>query len=450
MSSRLLLPVCLAACSLCLAACADPVLHGLDAGLDAGAGEDAADAADGTADADEAADGGDGGARCEAIAVLERGELTVDGELREVVLGACERHRYTFVAAYPARLELELEVDEPLGAARALLLYPDAEAGEPPIAALSALEPGEPAVGPLAVPRSGELVIELAAFEPERTGRYRLCLRCAEGCELECTRFPIVLVHGWTGWDEIGSYTYFYGVPDHLERRGYAIYVASLDPYNSVELRSGQLAAQVEATLADARARKVDLIAHSQGGLDSRRLISTLGFGDRISALVTVSTPHRGTPLTDVALGVLPGPGEEALAFLLEWLGATAVGSQSDAIASFESMTVQFVVEDFNPANPDDDRVAYVSYAGRTCPLGISCGDVCDVEIRWSYDLLWLLAGANDGVVPVDSAVWGDYRGEIPADHFDEIGQLLGVTGPNFDHQVFYLQLARDLAAEGH
>ena len=135
---------------------------------------------------------------------------------------------------------------------------------------------------------------------------------------------------------------------------------------------------------------------------------------------------------------------------MLELLGATAVGSESDAEASFESMTTSYVQDTFNPANPDDPRVSYVSYKGKTCPLGITCGDVCDVEIRWSYDLIYLQAGDNDGIVPVSSASWGDDRGELAADHFDEVGQLFGITGPNFDHEEFYSGVALDLALEGH
>jgi triacylglycerol esterase/lipase EstA (alpha/beta hydrolase family) len=60
------------------------------------------------------------------------------------------------------------------------------------------------------------------------------------------------------------------------------------------------------------------------------------------------------------------------------------------------------------------------------------------------------MAGDNDGMVPTKSAHWGDFRGEIPADHFDEVGQLFGITSPNFDHRDFYLGRARDLASEGH
>ncbi len=72
------------------------------------------------------------------------------------------------------------------------------------------------------------------------------------------------------------------------------------------------------------------------------------------------------------------------------------------------------------------------------------------MEIRWSYDLISTMDGDKDGIVPVASGIWGKFQGTLPADHFDEVGQLLGVTGPNCDHIEFYRMVAEELAARGH
>ncbi len=389
------------------------------------------------------------GCGIEDLAVLEAGALAPGERLEGLTLDPCFMHRLRLVL--PAGMEVELEVT-PRGVfpVVAAVTYPDTMSWDRAIRVVRAERWGEPEALTFEVPRSGELVVMIRTTALEASQRYDVALRCLSGCDRETTRYPIVLVHGWTGFDEIGPLDYFYGIPALLEERGYPVSVAVLDPYNSIEVRSEQLAPQVDEALERGRALKVNIIAHSQGGLDSRRLISTLGYGDRVSALVTVATPHRGTPLCDVALGLLPGAGEEALWFLLNLIGATVMGRESDAEASFLSLSEDYVQNVFNPANPDDRRVDYISWMGRTCLYGISCDDVCDVEIRWSYDLIYLLAGDNDGIVPVSSGPWGDYRGEIPADHFDEVGQLFGVTNDHFDHEEFYLGRARDLAAEGH
>ncbi len=445
--------------ALALAGCEDVGLQPWDGGPDAADATDEPDLQDDGADDGAPGEEGqeaDGPPACDpgAPALEELGELA-QGEARAgVPLAACAEHRYTLVAARGQTLELALAPDAALGRARLVVTYPDDPDWSAGLAQVSALDPGQPARLRLSPPRSGELVLLVRPFPGHGPGSYDLGLICLDGCDLETTRFPLVLVHGWTGWSNLGPYTYFYGVEELLTGRGYPVFVASLDPYNSVEVRSAQLAAQVEGFLAEGRARRLSLVAHSQGGLDSRRVASALGYADRVAAIFTISTPHHGTPLCDVALGYLPGPAQDILTFLLEWLGATAVGAESDAMASFEAMTTARVEEVFNPENPDDPRVLYRSWAGHTCSLGLSCGDMCDVEIQLAYDLLWAMGHTNDGIVPVDSAVWGEYQGEIPADHFDEVGQLLGMTGPNpdgpdFDHLEFYLGLARQLRDAG-
>ena len=47
---------------------------------------------------------------------------------------------------------------------------------------------------------------------------------------------------------------------------------------------------------------RVVIIAHSMGGLDARYMISRLGMDDRVTALVTITTPHRGSPYADWCL----------------------------------------------------------------------------------------------------------------------------------------------------
>ena len=60
-----------------------------------------------------------------------------------------------------------------------------------------------------------------------------------------------------------------------------------------------------------------------------------------------------------------------------------------------------------------------------------------------------LAAGDNDGLVPVESAKWGDYQGTVPADHMDEVGQIADLFNPAFDHKAFYLGEIRRMAALG-
>ena len=70
--------------------------------------------------------------------------------------------------------------------------------------------------------------------------------------------------------------------------------------------------------------------------------------------------------------------------------------------------------------------------------------------------LVWSIVGhgdgdANDGVATVASAKHGLFRGCIPADHMDEVGQVQDTYDPatGWDHLRFYRNVAFDLAARG-
>ena len=47
---------------------------------------------------------------------------------------------------------------------------------------------------------------------------------------------------------------------------------------------------------------KVILMGHSMGGLDARYAVSKLGMDRHVAAVVTISTPHRGSPFADWVL----------------------------------------------------------------------------------------------------------------------------------------------------
>ena len=157
--------------------------------------------------------------------------------------------------------------------------------------------------------------------------------------------------------------------------------------------------------------------------------------------MITLGTPHQGTPFTDIALGLIPGPAEQVLVFLLNFLGA-AQSQQSDVEASLYTLSETFMQGEFNSTYVDDPRVKYWSWMGHTCVGGIGCQDVLDPLLLFSYELI---PGDNDGLVPEESAKWGEFLGLIPADHIDQIGQIGGLTSPNYDHIQFFRDNARML-----
>lgn len=376
--------------------------------------------------------------------LVER-EYLAPGQSRQgETLPACDDHVWWVSGATASELTISISASAPVEVA---INYPDTPSFD---AALLSTTLNSPGGLEFAVPRSGEFAVivhaQNPADDPQLVLEYDISVACTNNCGLETTRFPIVLVHGWTGFENIGPLTYFFGVRQDLEQLGYPIAVAVLDPYNSVDVRGPQLAEFVASTLTTTRSRKVNLFGHSQGGIDSRYVASAAGggYGDRIGAVITLGTPHYGTPFTDIALGLIPGATEAVLVFLLNFLGA-AQSQQSDVEASLYTLSETYMQGEFNRIHVDDPRVEYYSWMGETCVAGIGCQDAVDPLLLFSYETISLIAGANDGLVPESSAVWGEYLGLVPADHIDEIGQIGGLTDPAYDHIEFFRENARML-----
>jgi triacylglycerol lipase len=270
--------------------------------------------------------------------------------------------------------------------------------------------------------------------------------------------YPIILHHGFAGFRSIGPLNYFYNVASDLRARGEIVYEAEVAPFASSSDRAMQLARIVDQALADTHSAKVVIIAHSQGGLDARYLISSLHYGDRVALLATVATPHRGTYIADAVLSNSSSITTAILDAAVNALGFAIydVHSMPDLQAALGSLS-QANADAFNRQNPDDSRVVYWSWAGRT---NQRTGDVQCSGARFPNDpshtdltnpvlepfTLLLeqgdpVAHVNDGMVEVQSARWGYFMGCVPADHFDEVGQIAEsgadpVSG--FDHIAFY------------
>ncbi len=306
--------------------------------------------------------------------------------------------------------------------------------------------------------RSGEYLIRLTPMDAESAGQpYRLALACVDGCDLEYTRYPIVLMHGMGGTDAyLDLLDYFLGVEEDLEGAGYLVFAPAVESFAPIDFRAGQWAEHLEGLMAEGQARRFNVMAHSQGGLDTRYLIHQGDWSGRIVSLTTVSTPHRGTPTADLVTGALDIAGLEGVVLdevadaLCEWLGIGAEET-TDAMAD---LTTERMAE-FNDTYPDHPDVAYYSWAGHSCGiLEPQCiadqnGEIVLVALGPTYTLMWALGLPNDGQVPVDSAIWADFLGEIPADHANEVGHFQPLIDPPFDAIGFYREEARRLAGVG-
>ncbi|MEE2788355.1 MAG: triacylglycerol lipase [Myxococcota bacterium] len=277
------------------------------------------------------------------------------------------------------------------------------------------------------------------------------------------TRYPIVLVHGFMGWARVLWIDYFYRVPENLRAAGYTVFVPTTDPINSSEVRSRQLARQVDRFLACTCADKLNFIAHSQGGIDVRHLMGPLRYHDRVASLTTIATPHEGFQLADEALRRSP-TGVEFLGLLGGLLTGVAIGQPDDDADLRKTLTAlsKATMTEFNRTWPDPPQVALYSFAGFSGVLsdgGPDCqrgerpsprrGDIVEPALLATYALSGGFRTPNDGLIPVKDCIRGRWMGCVAADHWDQVGQAVGLTDA-FDHDAFYLDHAEFLVREGH
>ena len=205
---------------------------------------------------------------------------------------------------------------------------------------------------------------------------------------------PIVLVHGILGFNQItlgGARLaeYFRLIPEALRNAGHVVPLPPhLNPAGSVAERAQDLKNYLQSH-SEVAGRKIHLVAHSMGGLDSRFMISKLGMAGQVLSLTTIGTPHHGSPIADI---VVKGS-NPVLNKFVEHLGVDIKGVfdlTSDACRKF------------NDSIPDAPSVRYFSTGGQFEPhrvLGVPQG-----LLGLTHEIIAKTETHNDGLVSVASA----------------------------------------------
>jgi len=112
------------------------------------------------------------------------------------------------------------------------------------------------------------------------------------------TQSPIVLAHRAAGFDSLfGILDYWFGIPEDLAAGGAKVFVIEVSQFNTPEVRGEQLIAQLEQIRAITGKPKVNLIGHSQGGLDVRYAAAVRP--DLVASVTTIGAPHQGAQIAD-------------------------------------------------------------------------------------------------------------------------------------------------------
>jgi len=261
------------------------------------------------------------------------------------------------------------------------------------------------------------------------------------------TKHPILLVHG-VFFRDSKYFNYWGRIPEELALCGADIYYGNHQSAASVADSASELTARIKEITAETGCEKVNIIAHSKGGLDCRYAIAMLDASPMVASLTTINTPHRGCLFADYLLDKIPEKTKSKVAAAYNSTLKKLGDPNPDFLAAVNNLTASFCTE-------LDAKLGV--------PEGIFCQSVGSVQnkarggkfpLNFTYHLVKLFDGANDGLVSVDSFDWGEKHqllkptGKRGISHGDII-DLNRENIPGFDVRDFYVSLVNDLKNRG-
>lgn len=189
---------------------------------------------------------------------------------------------------------------------------------------------------------------------------------------------PVVLAHGIlsdnTAWAPVW-------VPS-LQAAGVAVSQdinPSMGNLDSIQNNATKIATAVERAKERWGVEKVNLVTHSKGGLDSRHYVEG---SDSVETLVQLGTPNAGSPLADLAQGVVLGVGG---------IGGSIIVNALAGPAGIQLTTPYMAL--YNRNHGYNPEVSYNALAGEYDAQCFFCLDAA----------LNAIVGPGDTIVPVES-----------------------------------------------
>lgn len=184
-------------------------------------------------------------------------------------------------------------------------------------------------------------------------------------CGTERTGLPIVLVHGVGGgletWERqetfgaLGTYGLLPAAAAEVVPRDADVFtfLASAEGRRDLDEWARELGEFVDAVRVSTGSPRVVLVAHSAGGLAARKHVVANPADHGVSALITISTPNRGTPLAklselkaEIEEGILPWPASD---FGDAWIGPLTDLERTMQVRFDDPLFSQLLPEEENP-----------------------------------------------------------------------------------------------------
>ena len=292
------------------------------------------------------------------------------------------------------------------------------------------------------------IIIKICKDEVEFENNKILLNKSREKDKICKTKYPILLVHG-IFFRDFEKLNYWGRIPEELEKNGATIYYVNHSSSLAIKDSAAELANRIKQIIKETGCKKLNVIAHSKGGLDTRFAIANLGMDKYIATLTMINTPNHGCLFADYLMNKAPEKLKKRVAsgynFTLKKLG----DKDPDFIAGVTDLTNP-KTEKINKQMPMSDKVYYQAYgsilhraSGSTLPFNLAGAFIKNFD------------GPNDGMVGVESfPINKDFTLiETTNPRGLSHGDVIDLNRENikgFDVREFYVQLVKNLKDKGY
>ncbi len=256
------------------------------------------------------------------------------------------------------------------------------------------------------------------------------------------TRYPIILVHGMA-LKNFAFFRAFGRIEKVLRADGNTVFSSHIDGFGTTATNAVQLKAEILHILDETGADKVNIIAHSKGGLDSKRMIRELDMEACVASLTTLCTPHRGSPIATNLLR-LPGWILAILNFFLNFWYRIFGDKHPNALEVCRELAL--TEPGVEEAVAFSKSVYCQSYSSK---MNKGSDDfIMSIPLMFSR---YYEKRDSDGLVPCESAIFENYKGDcvdIPVSH-TEIIDFFPKKHKRDKIFIFYTELCHELAEMG-
>lgn len=290
-------------------------------------------------------------------------------------------------------------------------------------------------------------IIKLVRFDVD-TERKRFARNLQRKTERVCaTKYPILLIHG-VFFRDIRYFNYWGRIPNELEQNGATIYYGNQQSALSVAESGREIADAIQKITDKSGYNKVNIIAHSKGGLDARYACTHLGMADKVASLTTINTPHKGCEFAD---WLLKKTSPKFINTIVSAYNSTLrrFGDKNpDFLAAVQDLTAENC-KILNDTTPDIESIYYQSTSSKINKPLRNIFPLC-----FTNSFVKMFDGENDGLVSKKSAEWGEICINLKTNspegisHADMI-DLSRHNRTDFDVCEFYVELVHALKNKG-